>query len=30
VGDDLIFEVEVIDPENKQGDIQEEDGEIKA
>jgi len=30
VGDDLIFEVEVIDPKDEQGDIQEEDGEIKA
>jgi len=30
VGDDLIFEVEVIDPEDEQGDIQEENGEIKA
>jgi len=30
VGDDLIFEVEVIDPEDKQGDIQEKDGEVKA
>jgi len=30
VGDDLIFEVEIIDPEDKQGDIQEKDGEVKA
>jgi len=30
VGDDLIFEVEVIDPEDEQRDIQEEDGEIKT
>jgi len=30
VGDDLVFEVKVIEPEDKQGDIQEEDSEIKA
>ena len=30
VGNDLIFEVEVIDPEDDQGDIQEEDSEIKT
>jgi len=30
VGDDLIFEVEVIDPKDKQEDIQEEDSEVKA
>jgi len=30
VGDDLIFEVEVIDPEDDQGNIQEEDSEVKA
>jgi len=30
VGDDLVFEVEVIDPKDKQGNIQEEDGEVEA
>jgi len=30
VGNDLMFEVEVIDPKDNQGDIQEEDGKIKA
>jgi len=30
VGDDLIFEVEVIDPKDEQEDVQEEDSEIKA
>jgi len=30
VGDNLIFEVEVIDPKDKQGDVQKEDSEIKA
>jgi len=30
VGDNLIFEVEVIDPKNDQGDIQEEDSEVEA
>jgi len=30
VGNDLMFEVEVIDPKDNQGDIQEEDSEIKA
>jgi len=30
VGDDLVFEVEVIDPENDQRDIQEEDCEVKS
>ena len=29
-GDDLIFEVEVIDPKEKQGDIQEKDSEVKT
>ena len=30
VGDNLIFEVEVIDPKDEQGYVQEKDGEIKA
>jgi len=30
VGDDLIFEVEVIDPKDEQGDIQEEDSKVEA
>jgi len=30
VGNDLIFEVKVIDPKDEQGDIQEEDSEVKA
>jgi len=30
VGDDLVFEVEVIDPKDNQGDIQKEDSEIEA
>jgi len=30
VGDDLIFEVKVIDPKDEQGDIQEEDSEVKT
>jgi len=30
VGDDLIFEVEVIDPKDEQEDVQEEDGKIKT
>jgi len=30
VGDNLIFEVEVIDPKDEQGDIQEKDSEVKA
>ena len=30
VGDNLVFEVEVIDPKDEQGNIQEEDGEVKA
>jgi len=30
VGDDLIFEVEVIDPEDDQGNIQEEDSEVMS
>jgi len=30
VGNDLVFEVEVIDPKDKQRDIQKEDGEIEA
>jgi len=30
VGDDLIFEVKVIDPKDEQRDVQEEDSEIKA
>jgi len=30
VGDDLVFEVKVIDPKDEQGDVQEEDSEVKA
>jgi len=30
VGNDLIFEVEVIDPKDEQGDIQEEDSKVEA
>jgi len=30
VGDNLIFEVEVIDPKDEQGDVQKEDSKIKA
>jgi len=30
VGDNLVFEVKVIDPKDKQRDVQEEDGEIEA
>jgi len=30
VGDNLVFEVEVIDPTDKQRDVQEEDGKIEA
>ena len=30
MGDDLIFEVKVIDPKDEQRDVQEEDSEIKA
>ena len=30
VGDNLVFEVEVIDPEDKQRDVKEEDGKIKT
>jgi len=30
VGNNLIFEVEVIDSKDEQGDIQEEDGKIQA
>jgi len=30
VGNNLIFEVEVIDPKDDQGDIQEEDSEVEA
>ena len=30
VGDNLIFEVEVIDTKDEQGYVQEKDGEIKA
>ena len=30
MGDDLVFEVEVIDPKDNQGDIQKEDGKIEA
>jgi len=29
-GNNLIFEVEVIDPKEEQGDIQEEDSEVKT
>jgi len=30
VGNNLVFEVEVIDPKDEQGNIQEEDSEVKA
>jgi len=30
VGDDLVFEVEVIDPKDEQRDIQEKDCEVEA
>jgi len=30
VGDDLVFEVKVIDPKDEQRDVQEEDSEVEA
>jgi len=30
VGNDLVFEVEVIDPKDNQGDVQEEDCKVKG